>query len=275
LYPNLRSNQQMAKFWFDDMKLVGHGRSTNKANRDRMLVHPGTTDTHAELIHLYNDFATDTKFLSTYLNSKVDPDGRIRCEYRQWGVQSAPGRLSSAQVMWGSGMNLQNQPEKAYHMFVSDPGYMFTYFDLSQAEARIVAYQWKVNGLIESFERAKTDNSFDVHRGNAERIFRMREKLEKSPLMSEDLGASLSGTTHDLLASILSNPALKVEKTTTSYDSQRVLPLTMVHSNYKMGTLDLRVALSLTLRLMPSSSLEEEPVAQVDSETVLTELEGT
>jgi len=173
LYPNLRSNQQMAKFWFDDMKLVGHGRSTNKANRDRMLVHPGTTDTHAELIHLYNDFATDTKFLSTYLNSKVDPDGRIRCEYRQWGVQSAPGRLSSAQVMWGSGMNLQNQPEKAYHMFVSDPGYMFTYFDLSQAEARIVAYQWKVNGLIESFERAKTDNSFDVHRGNAERIFRI------------------------------------------------------------------------------------------------------
>jgi DNA polymerase I-like protein with 3'-5' exonuclease and polymerase domains len=74
--------------------------------------------------------------------------------------------------MWGSGMNLQNQPHRAYPMFMCDDGYMFSYFDLKQAEAKIVAYLWNVAGLIENFERAEHEDGFDVHRGNAARIFK-------------------------------------------------------------------------------------------------------
>ncbi len=36
----------------------------------------------------------------------------------------------------------------------------------------MVAYEWQVKGLIEGFERADADSSFDVHRGKAARIFR-------------------------------------------------------------------------------------------------------
>ena len=104
---------------------------------------------------------------------QVDPDHRIRCEYKQFGVQSAPGRLSSSKTLWGSGMNLQNQPHRAYPMFIADEGYMLSYFDLRQAEAKVVAYIWNVEGLIENFTKAETEDGFDVHRGNASRIFKV------------------------------------------------------------------------------------------------------
>jgi DNA polymerase I-like protein with 3'-5' exonuclease and polymerase domains len=58
-------------------------------------------------------------------------------------------------------------------MFIADPGYMFSYFDLRQAEAKIVAYIWNVEALIENFRRAETEEGFDIHRANASRIFRM------------------------------------------------------------------------------------------------------
>jgi DNA polymerase I-like protein with 3'-5' exonuclease and polymerase domains len=67
-------------------------------------------------------------------------------------------------------------------MFIADEGYQFSYFDLAQAEAKLVAYQWKVEGLIETFKKAETQEGFDVHRGNASRIF--RESYEDIP--SED-----------------------------------------------------------------------------------------
>jgi uracil-DNA glycosylase family 4 len=169
---NPKSPKQLSRLFFDDLKLVGRGMSTNKLNRQRMKSHPRTTPEAIKIINTLDDYLTDHKFYSTYALMKVDIDGRIRCEYKQFGVQSAPGRLSSSQTMWGSGMNLQNQPQRAYPMFIADKDYMFSYFDLSQAEARVVAYQWQVQGLIENFEKAKEDESFDVHRGNAARIFK-------------------------------------------------------------------------------------------------------
>ena len=96
--------------------------------------------------------------------SDVDPDV-------VWTMQH--GRLSSSGTLWGSGGNLQNQPHAAYPMFVCDDGYMLSYFDLKQAEAKVVAYLWNVEGLIENFERAEVEEGFDVHRGNAARIFRL------------------------------------------------------------------------------------------------------
>jgi DNA polymerase I-like protein with 3'-5' exonuclease and polymerase domains len=170
--PNPESPKQLGELFFNYLGLVGRGSSTNKENRARMYNHSRTTPEQKELLINLDNYKTESKFYSTYATQKVDPDGRIRCEYKQFGVQQAPGRLSSSKVMWGSGMNLQNQPHRAYPMFICDTGHMFSYFDLRQAEAKVVAWLWNVQALKENFIRAETEEGFDVHRGNAARIFK-------------------------------------------------------------------------------------------------------
>ena len=171
--PNPKSPKQLGNLLFDRLNMVGRGASTNKENRERMRLHQRTTDEQIVLLDLLDDYLKENKFYSTYATQRADGDGRIRCEYKQFGTQSAPGRLSSSGTLWGSGMNLQNQPHRAYPMFIADDGYMLSYFDLKQAEAKVVAYQWNVGGLIETFEKAETEEGFDVHCGNASRIFKI------------------------------------------------------------------------------------------------------
>lgn len=171
---NPRSAQQLRSLFFDRMKFVGRGYSTDEDNRNRIKMHPNTSQVSKEMLNALDKYKEEHKFYSTYVDTQVDEDGRMRCEYRQWGTQSAPGRLSSSAVMWGSGTNLQNQPARARPMFIAPPGYGLVYFDLSQAEARYVAVAWNVKGLIENFKLALTDpDKYDVHRLNAVRIFNM------------------------------------------------------------------------------------------------------
>lgn len=172
--PNPRAHKQLSEMLFKRCGLVGHGSSSAKVNRDRIRVHPRTTEQHIRLLDTVDEYLTEAKFNSTYAKMRVDDDGRIRCEYKQYGVQKAPGRLSSAGVLWGTGGNLQNIPHRAYPMFIMDEGYMASYFDLRQAEARCVAFGWNVGGLIENFELADKDpDQYDIHRLNAQRIFRV------------------------------------------------------------------------------------------------------
>lgn len=169
---NPRSTPQLKELFFNKLHMVGRGSSTDDDNRTRMRLHPNTTAPSKELLNALDTYKTEHKFYSTYVDTKIDEDGRMRCEYRQWGTQSAPGRLSSSSVMWGSGGNLQNQPVRARPMFTAPKGYGFVYFDESQAEARYVAKAWRVKGLLENFELALLDpDRYDVHRLNAARIF--------------------------------------------------------------------------------------------------------
>lgn len=170
---NPRSKDQLADLLFNRLRLIGRGFSTDAENRERCARHPNTSEEARQLLSALDTYKAQDKFLGTYAEMEIDNDLRARCEYKQFGTKSAPGRLSSSKVMWGTGMNLQNQPQKAQQMFIADEGYEFTYFDLSQAEARVVAYEWNVKALIENFERAAKDNTFDVHRGNASRIFKV------------------------------------------------------------------------------------------------------
>lgn len=171
---NPRSAPQLRNLFFNILKLSGRGTSTNEENRARMKQHPNTSAASKELIDALDKYKEEHKFYSTYVDTATDPDGRMRSEYRQWGTQSAPGRLSSSSVMWGSGTNLQNQPDRARAMFVTPWGYRFGYFDLSQAEARYVARAWGVKKLEENFRLANTDpDKYDVHRLNAATLFKM------------------------------------------------------------------------------------------------------
>ena len=169
--PNPNSPSQKRELFFNRLSLVGRGNSTDEENRNRMRANPRITPEATAVLDHLDAFLKGNKFLSTYALMKVDDDSRIRCEYKQFGTTEAPGRLSSSKVMWGTGMNLQNQPKKAYPMFIADRGYMLTYFDLKQAEAKIVAYIWNVAALKENFRRTELEEGFDIHRGNAARIF--------------------------------------------------------------------------------------------------------
>ena len=170
---NPRSPKQLSELFFTKLRLVGRGTSTNKENRDRMRAHPATTEPKRKVLDLIDGYATDQKFLSTYAASRIDPDGYIRCEYKQTGVQSAPGRLSSAENGWHTGMNMQNQPERMYPMYITEDGYCFFYFDASQAEARLVACFANIETWIEQFERARLDGSYDAHRALAAEMFKV------------------------------------------------------------------------------------------------------
>lgn len=109
--------------------------------------------------------------LERYLAVPLDADGRMRCAFDITGTRS--GRLSSRETIYGTGTNLQNIPtrkkegEQIRGMFIADPGKVFIYRDFSQAEARVVAYLARCQGLIELFE----DPSRDIHKENAARIF--------------------------------------------------------------------------------------------------------
>lgn len=171
--PNPGSPKQLGELFFKRLKLVGRGTTTDKQNRKRMLDHPKTPAAAKEVIISLDRWSTEAKFLSTYAEMVIDDDHRARCEYKQAGVMNAPGRLSSTKVMWGSGMNLQNQPQRAYPMFIADEGYEFSYFDMAQIEARFVAMFANIPKWKEQFERARIDGSYDAHRALASDMFKI------------------------------------------------------------------------------------------------------
>jgi uracil-DNA glycosylase family 4 len=182
--PNPSSTRDRAELYFNILRLVGRGTSTDAANRERMRQHPRTSNDAKEVLRLHDEWAKQFKFLSTYAESDIDEDNRMRCEWRQTGTQAAPGRLSSAQTLLGTGANLQNQPTKARRMFIADEGYVFIYFDLSQAEARYVAWDAEIVKWKEQFEKARLDGSYDCHRALASEMFNV--PYDQVPTADED-----------------------------------------------------------------------------------------
>lgn len=171
--PNPGSWQQMRELYFNRLQLKGRGTSTDEANRAQIMKNPETPILAKEMIALVNRYAEESKFLGTYAESQVSPDGRFRCEYRQNGVQKAPGRLSSSSLLDGQGGNMQNQPVRAREMYVCDPAMVFGYFDLSQAEARVVGWRAGILKWQHQFEKARLDGVYDCHRALAADMFKV------------------------------------------------------------------------------------------------------
>lgn len=171
---NPRSYRDLSNLFFRDLKLVGRGSKTDKENRDRMRKHPRTSEEARMLIDGINEFLANAKFLSTYAESRLDDDNRFRCEYSQVGVSSAPGRLSSRSTMWKNGLNMQNIPPRGQDMFITDPGFEFSYFDGSQIEARFVACFADIPRWKEQFELARLNpGSYDAHCALAADMFKV------------------------------------------------------------------------------------------------------
>jgi len=172
-FPNPKSPRDKGELFFNKLKLVGRGTATDKANIKRMLSHSKTSNEAKDVLNKLSVYTKAFKFYSVYANSKIDSDGRARCEYKQFGTTKAPGRLSSAQAPWGSGLNLQTVPSQAYPMFICEPGYCLIYFDLEQAEARVVGWLAGIQKWIDDFEKARIEGNFDCHRSLAADMWNM------------------------------------------------------------------------------------------------------
>jgi DNA polymerase I - 3''-5'' exonuclease and polymerase domains len=170
---NVKSSPQVKALVYDKLKLPKKmnrktGRET--ANKDA-IIEMAEKYKHPMLLTILK-IRERRDYLERYINTTIDPDGRIRTSFDVTGTKS--DRLSSRASIYGSGTNLQNIParkkigELVKRMFIADEGKLFIYRDFSQAEARVVAYLARCRGLIELFE----DPTRDIHKENAARIFR-------------------------------------------------------------------------------------------------------
>jgi DNA polymerase-1 len=105
------------------------------------------------------------KLVSTYgikLIEKMEDDGRIHCNYNQYGAGT--GRFASSKP------NMQNIPGKKEfrRTFVASDGYLFATIDYSQIELRLAGI---VSGEPEILAEYRKANA-DLHRLTASKIYR-------------------------------------------------------------------------------------------------------
>lgn len=190
--PNPGSWQQLQKLYYTYLNLKDPAKGTDEDTRNKLIADPRTSLEAKEILVATNKYKSLAKFAGTYVDLKLDPDGRFRCVWKQEGVQSAPGRLSSSQTLWGTGMNGQNQPPAAKKFFIADEGCCFIYFDLKQAEAQIVAYRADIPQWKADFEKTWSDGSFDAHRSLASAMFNIPyDEVPKSDRNEDDTDYTL------------------------------------------------------------------------------------
>lgn len=175
---NVNSPKQMSEWLYKDLKLPvqtalrkGKDDDEEKATTttDAATLNKFAKDTSNPAIGLVVKIRESKKVLSTYLEATADPDGRMRTSFSVAGTKS--GRLSSSETIFGTGLNLQNVPKGvARRMYVPDPGCVFVQADLSQAEARVVAWLARETRLMDVFLEGG-----DIHRKNAATIFGVPE----------------------------------------------------------------------------------------------------
>jgi len=84
------------------------------------------------------------KRISSYINAKVDDDGRMRTTISVGGTET--GRFSHSKTLWGTGCNLATVPRELRGMFVASDGYELAELDLNRGESWVYAH------LSEDFE---------------------------------------------------------------------------------------------------------------------------
>lgn len=167
---NTNSPKQMKAWLYEELNLKvktkkrkATGETTIAA--DEEAIEDLYKESGLESLRLVLKIRERQKILGTYLDVTLDNDKRIRCSYLITGTET--GRLASRQTARGTGTNLQNVPPGVVRtLFIPDHGKVFVNADLSQAEARVVAYLANEQRLIRVF-----DEGGDIHRKNAANIF--------------------------------------------------------------------------------------------------------
>lgn len=198
---NANSPKQVKELLYDDLGLPAiYGWGTSKGKRVKILSSDEDAiielqkKTNNPVLGIILEIRGVTKLLSTYVRAQLESNNRICCSYKITGTTT--GRLSSTESIYGRGTNLQNIPrEKTIRsMFIPDSGKILVNADLSQAEARIVAYQAQEERMIRVFESGD-----DIHMINAE-IILGKSKHEITPTEREMAKTRVHGTNYRIEA---------------------------------------------------------------------------
>jgi DNA polymerase-1 len=173
---NPDSPPQVQAYLYQDLRLpVQKSRATGKTTGEEEALHAllrkDLADGPRAFIQTLLEYRNKTKLLQ-FLQPNCDWDGRIRTSYNISGTKN--GRISSSQSIFGSGANLQQQPNdpEFRSIFLPDTGHLWVKVDLAAAEARVVAWDAGLNALRDRFLH---DPTFDIHKWNAGHIFEVPE----------------------------------------------------------------------------------------------------
>lgn len=135
---------------------------------------------------------------STFAEMEEEPDGRARCSYNVTGTDTF--RFSSSENIYGRGGNFQNIPsgkeDEGFNFpnmrgsFEPSVGYEIAEFDLSGADAQVVASTANDLDLIEAFQKG-----IKIHLKNARDLF-----PEQTESMTDDdikKGSGVPGSIYD------------------------------------------------------------------------------
>jgi len=157
---NVNSPKQMQHFLYEYLMLpVKRNRKTRRVTADENAINELAVSHPNPVFDKVLELRGKIKDLSTYIDAKVDKDGRMRTAYSMTGADKednrlpVTGRLASRKGIYGSGMDLQNIPTRHRSMFLPDDGMILVEADLSQAENRVVAYLAGDEKQIDIFER--------------------------------------------------------------------------------------------------------------------------
>lgn len=165
---NPKSPKQLKKFLYVTLALPKkYQRGTDTLTTDERALQELYSKSQNPALKVLIELRQKMTLKSNFLSMKLSKDGRIRTSY---GLTET-GRLSSSKNIFKEGANLQNIPKRkgkwVREIFIPTPGKVLFKADLSQADARVVAWLGKDDLLKNLF---KTGG--DIHKKVASIVFR-------------------------------------------------------------------------------------------------------
>lgn len=194
--PWYRSPIQQAKLFYDELgqKEVMNRKTWRRTVDDDALKKIGTREPVLQpLTDALANYRSIGVIYSNCIESKLDPDDRVRCSYNVGGTVTF--RLSSSQNAFGGGMNLQNltigeeasetvsglsfEIPNVRKLLIPDPGYIMYSHDLERADLYVVVWEAGDDELKQMLKEG-----VNIHVENAKTIFGgnpQPSKLASSP----------------------------------------------------------------------------------------------
>lgn len=172
---NVNSHVQVKKLLYNELKFpVIYNKEGKPSSDEYTLQTLFKKYPEEEVLQHIMTYRKKSKLIGTFLNAKLDDDGKMRTSYNASGTKN--GRLSSSKnKITGKGMNLQNIPKKIRNLYVAEDGNILVKGDLSQAETRVVADILARVG-DSTIKDKYNDPDFDIHRWMASCVLKIMEE---------------------------------------------------------------------------------------------------
>ena len=173
---DFRSPAKLMKLFYEDFKQpVSINKKTKKPtlNEEALLKIAKREPLLAPITKRIIEARSIGVFSSTFVDARLDLDGRLRCSFNPCGTYTF--RYSSSKNAFWNGTNLQNIPKgveakepedlelpNIRKLFVPDPGYTFFDLDLDRADLQVVIWE-----AADAEMKAMLREGVDMHVENA------------------------------------------------------------------------------------------------------------